>query len=244
MTFWWKVSSEEDFDFLRLFLDQSTIPLASISGETAWQQQTIHLATGEHTLKWIYAKDVNVSTGRDAGWLDEVVFTPDPPAILSQPEPSFMILPAGKNTKYSVLASGTGPFRYQWFKDGTSLTGATNANLVLSNLTRRDSATYRAQVSNAGGSVTSSNASLKVTVQQRLSSIRGAMNGSIELLSRDADGGLLLPQDLPAFEAQASPNLVDWEMLSNVLSLTNGSLVLHDSGSTNFPMRFYRILEH
>ena len=45
------------------------------------------------------------------------------------------------------------------------------------------------------------------------------------------------------FTALASTNLSDWVVLPNVLSITNGFLMLQDSGQTNFPARFYRILE-
>jgi hypothetical protein len=48
---------------------------------------------------------------------------------------------------------------------------------------------------------------------------------------------------LPAFEAQASTNLVDWVTLADALSLTNGSLLLRDADSTNHPQRFYRLVE-
>jgi hypothetical protein len=69
-------------------------------------------------------------------------------------------------------------------------------------------------------------------------------DGSISLASADAGGGQLSLSDLTNFEAQVSTNLVDWETLSNALSLTNGTLQLQDSGQTNSPMRFYRLIEH
>ena len=55
-----------------------------------------------------------------------------------------------------------------------------------------------------------------------------------------ASGGV----DAPAFEAQASTNLVDWESLPNVLSLTNGSFFLRDTNAAQWPKRFYRVVEH
>jgi hypothetical protein len=64
------------------------------------------------------------------------------------------------------------------------------------------------------------------------------------LTSTDANGGLLSPSDLPNFEAQASMDLVNWVTLPNALSLTNGMLLLRDSGSSNYTARYYRIIEH
>jgi tRNA threonylcarbamoyladenosine modification (KEOPS) complex Pcc1 subunit len=79
LTFWWKVSSEERFDFLRFTLDgiqQAGAP--EISGEVDWRQQTIAVPEGSHTLSWTYSKDEapRSNVGTDAGWVDEVVFTP------------------------------------------------------------------------------------------------------------------------------------------------------------------------
>ncbi|NOS71275.1 MAG: hypothetical protein HOP33_15250 [Verrucomicrobia bacterium] len=242
LRFWWKVSSEEGFDFLHFYLDKTATPLVSISGEADWEQKTFAIPTGVHTLRWTYVKDVSVSAGRDAGWLDEVFFTPNPPVITRQPEPN-LSLPAGASAGYKLEVSGVGPFSYQWFKDGNSLLGATQTFLNVPGVNRRSSGTYRVQASNAGGSVMSSNAVLKVIVRQRMGSIHRATDGSLEITSRDADGGELIPSDLPLFEAQASTNLIHWQTLPDVLSVTNGSLLLRDVDANHWPQRFYRVVE-
>jgi alpha-tubulin suppressor-like RCC1 family protein len=248
LTFWWKISSEEGFDFLKFFLDNSATPLASISGDTAWKQMTIHLAAGKHSLKWVYAKDGSVSDGQDAGWVDEVVFTPDPPVITQQPTPPSVTAGMGDNVTFHVTASsGTasgGRLRYQWLKDGVALIIGTDSHLILTNVTRRDGATYAVRVSNAGGSTISSNATLVVRVPQRLQTPIKLADDSYLILSGDADGGALLPEDLPAFKAQTSTDLVNWVTLPITPVLSNGFLILHDPDSTNVPTRFYRVLEH
>ena len=244
LTFWWKVSSEEGFDFLRFYLDNLNLPLTSISGETGWQQLTIVLAAGGHRLRWTYAKDLSVSAGRDAGWLDEVVFTPDPPVITLQPTPPSTIAAMGTNFTLRVTATGLEPLGYQWLKNSAALAGATQSSLTLTPLTRRDSGTYAVRVSNAGGETLSRNATLVVRVPQRLQTPVPLADGRLLVTSGDADGGALLPEDLPALEAQASTNLVDWVTLPGVPVLTHGSLVLRDPDGTNFPVRFYRMVEH
>ena len=245
LTFWWKVSSEESFDFLRFYLNNNTVPIASISGETDWQQITIAIPRGDlQTLRWIYSKDSSVSAGRDAGWVDELVFTPDPPVITVQPTPRSTTASMGANLTIRVTATGLGPLSYQWLKNSATLTGATQASLTLTNLTRRNSGTFAVRVSNAGGSTLSSNATLVVRVPQRLQTPVRLADGSFLLTSDDADGGALLPEDLAAFEVQASTNLVNWVPVSGVPVVTNGSFVLRDSESTNFPVRFYRMVEH
>jgi M6 family metalloprotease-like protein len=86
LTFWWKVSSEAGYDYLRFFMDgveQGTAP--KISGAVDWQQVTVTIPVGNHTLRWTYAKDTSLSSGADAAWLDQVVFAPPLPLALDTP---------------------------------------------------------------------------------------------------------------------------------------------------------------
>ena len=83
------------------------------------------------------------------------------PSITVQPQ-STAVLP-GPNITFSVTASGANPLRYQWRKDGSSLTQRTNASLTISSAQPADTAAYSVVVSNAVGSVTSAPAFLRVT---------------------------------------------------------------------------------
>jgi alpha-tubulin suppressor-like RCC1 family protein len=83
LTFWWKVSSALGYDFLKFSADNAL--RAAISGETDWQPLSFAIPAGTHTLKWSYVKDVSVSSGQDAGWLDEVHFSVHVPQQLSAP---------------------------------------------------------------------------------------------------------------------------------------------------------------
>lgn len=70
LEFWWRVSSEQDFDILEYQLDDGTI--SSISGETDWERQQLFIPNGEHEVSWIYTKDSIISTLDDAGWVDAI----------------------------------------------------------------------------------------------------------------------------------------------------------------------------
>ncbi|MCX6874982.1 MAG: M6 family metalloprotease domain-containing protein [Verrucomicrobia bacterium] len=86
LSFWWKVSSEANFDFLRFYLDGvEQAGIVGISGEVDWQQKTLAVPTGTHTLRWTYAKNASNNAGLDAAWLDQVVFAPDLPQALDTP---------------------------------------------------------------------------------------------------------------------------------------------------------------
>ena len=81
LTFYWKVSSEEGWDYL-VYIDGAQ--QGSISGEVDWHQMSYNIGSGPHTLNWTYEKDFCLSGGSDCGWLDKVEFTPD-----TQPIPEF-----------------------------------------------------------------------------------------------------------------------------------------------------------
>ena len=71
--FYWKVSSEEDFDFLEFYIDDSL--QEEISGSLNWQQKWYTISTsGSHTLEWRYMKDGSGNVGSDCGWVDKVEF--------------------------------------------------------------------------------------------------------------------------------------------------------------------------
>ena len=74
-SFWWRVSSEANFDFLQFFLNNDA-QAGGLSGEIGWQQKVLNIPVGTNVLRWGYIKDQNTSMGTDAGWLDEVNFSP------------------------------------------------------------------------------------------------------------------------------------------------------------------------
>jgi hypothetical protein len=82
------------------------------------------------------------------------------PFIVNQPVGQTVI--AGANVSFSVTAGGTPPLSYQWRLEGNALGGATNSALNLDNVQATDAGNYSVVVSNASGTVTSSNALLTV----------------------------------------------------------------------------------
>lgn len=73
LSFWWKVSSDEDYDYLEFNMDGNF--QTDLTGESGWQQQTYAISSGSHDLRWRYYKDSSGSSGLDAGFLDQVNFT-------------------------------------------------------------------------------------------------------------------------------------------------------------------------
>ena len=75
LKFYWKVSSEANWDFLRFYIDG--VEQERISGTVDWQQKTYGISSGSYTLKWAYTKDSSVNSGSDCCWLDKVEFCGD-----------------------------------------------------------------------------------------------------------------------------------------------------------------------
>ena len=82
------------------------------------------------------------------------------PIILLQPQGQVGYW--GRSVTFIVQAGGAPPLDYLWYKDGFAISWATNSSLDLTNLALDDGGNYSVVVSNAFGSVTSSNAFLTV----------------------------------------------------------------------------------
>jgi len=73
ISFYWRVSSESNHDFLRFYIGSSV--QASISGSVSWEQKSFSIPQGNQTLRWSYSKDSSVNSGSDCGWVDNVVYS-------------------------------------------------------------------------------------------------------------------------------------------------------------------------
>jgi|GEM_PF-307023 len=88
------------------------------------------------------------------------VVTPQAPTITAQPQSQ--TVSDGGNVTFSVTATGTQPFSYQWKKNGADITGATSATLTLTGVTPASAGSYSVVVTNLVTSVTSAAATLTV----------------------------------------------------------------------------------
>jgi hypothetical protein len=124
--------------------------------------QTLGVALDQTNLVW-------TTTARGIGtagvWYGQTAVSQDgvsaatPPIITSQP-PSQSQVP-GLSSTFSVSAGGTPPLYWQWHFDGDDIPGATASALTITNVGLADLGSYSVTVSNAVGSLVSSNASLE-----------------------------------------------------------------------------------
>ncbi|MCK4980649.1 MAG: T9SS type A sorting domain-containing protein [Candidatus Delongbacteria bacterium] len=70
--FWYRVSSEGNYDFLKFYIDG--VEKIRISGSSAWIEASFPISAGSHQFKWRYDKDVSGDEGMDCAWIDEIIF--------------------------------------------------------------------------------------------------------------------------------------------------------------------------
>jgi len=107
LTYYWKVSSEISYDYLRFYIDEVE-QSGSISGTVDWTLRNHAITSGSHTLKWAYTKDSGFSSGSDCGWVDWVNCTPSgnvPPNPPSGPDPADGAVYISRNPVLSVTAT-------------------------------------------------------------------------------------------------------------------------------------------
>jgi subtilisin family serine protease len=74
ISFWYKVSSEYGYDYLRFWIDGDL--KATWSGEVSWTNASFAVIQGIHTFRWEFIKDSSVSEGSDTVWIDDINFPP------------------------------------------------------------------------------------------------------------------------------------------------------------------------
>jgi hypothetical protein len=175
-----------------------------------------------------------VLTWDKTNWL-MTTYAPTVPFIVAHPQ-SETISP-GNTIAFTVVAAGSAPLAYQWyFNTNTPLANATNVTLILANVQATNAGTYSVMVTNAAGSVISSNAILIVSSgvpsQPQLSGFIYNNDGTFSLTVNGDTG--------PDYIVQASTNLTDWASIFTNHSPTP-PFIWTDSGASNYNQRFYQI---
>jgi len=88
------------------------------------------------------------------------------PSIVTQP--ASVTANVGSTATLAVGVDGTGPFTFQWRRDGVNVTGATSAVLTFNSVALPNAGNFSVVVTNSAGSVTSSNAVLDISAASGL----------------------------------------------------------------------------
>ncbi|EDM74844.1 putative lipoprotein [Plesiocystis pacifica SIR-1] len=72
--FWHSESTENNFDYLRFFIDDTEQD--TWSGMNAWAEAVYPVSTGMHTFRWSYTKDGSLDGGQDTVYVDDIYIGP------------------------------------------------------------------------------------------------------------------------------------------------------------------------
>jgi len=72
ISFFYKVSSERYYDYLRFYIDGTQQD--EWSGNEDWTQVSFPVQPGRRTFEWTYSKDGSSSDDSDTAWIDDIVF--------------------------------------------------------------------------------------------------------------------------------------------------------------------------
>ena len=214
--FWWKISSEPDYDWLSLYVN--SVLQERISGEVDWQQRFVTLPMGTHTIRWEYSKDKDTSVGLDAAWVDEVVLEPFLwLETVGQPTNGHMllILHLAPGRPYELQASSN---YFEWM----TLTGGVATTNRMFYLDTNATPTLRFYRLRQPSGVP--DAALRIE--------GGPRNDEVRLLLRGNPGD--------QYRLEASGDLEDWFTLDLIQFATNR--VYYVDASATSAVRFYRVL--
>jgi hypothetical protein len=116
ISFFRKVSSEDNYDYLRFYIDG--VQKGEWCGEDGWAEESYPVTAGEHTFKWAYEKDYSVANGSDCGWVDYIIFpaatgSGNVLSVNASATPEQICL--GESSQLNAYASGgTGNYNYSW----------------------------------------------------------------------------------------------------------------------------------
>jgi agmatine/peptidylarginine deiminase len=156
ISFWYKVSSESGYDFLKFYVDGTVV--SSWSGTVDWTQYTYALSAGTRTLKWEYMKDGSVDTGSDCAWVDNIIFPASTsPSVYNPPQNLVGIPGNGQVTlNWQAPVSGT-PTGYKIYRNASLLTTVTGLTHNDTSVVNETTYNYYVRAAYSGGDSDPSN---------------------------------------------------------------------------------------
>ncbi|MDP1579705.1 MAG: immunoglobulin domain-containing protein, partial [Candidatus Didemnitutus sp.] len=159
-----------------IFTSVGNYSTAAASGEllnnSVWALQTATFANPVSgiagtpiTVRLYGTNGTGSPTTNTANWrIDDLAVTvrvpPAAPSLTTQP--LSQTVPEGGSASFTAAMSSPSPVSYLWRKNGVVISGQTGASLTLTNVTSADNGSYRAVLTNDGGSIVSAAATLTV----------------------------------------------------------------------------------
>jgi lysophospholipase L1-like esterase len=143
--------------------------------------------------------------------------SPGGPAPVFHSQPASRTVTLGGNTTLTAVVTGTGPFTYQWRKDGVPLAGQINPWLDLANLNVADAGSYDVVVT--GANLVASTSPAGVIRVYQVSLARNG-DGSVDVQFSGIPGR--------SYQIERSTDLLTWTLQQTANAAANGTLLFHD----------------
>jgi glucose/arabinose dehydrogenase len=196
------------------------------------------------------SEQANTSSGNGVLW--KVTYTGSGAPTIGA-HPTDKTSSVGGSVTFSVNASGTPAPSYQWQRNGSDIAGANSANYTLNNVSQGDNgAKFRVVVSNSGGSVTSNEATLTVSSNQKPTATittpgTGATYSGGDVIRFEGKGTDPEDGNLPASAFTWAVDLYHYDppahthpAMAPLNGVTSGTFTIPTSGETS-PNVAYRI---
>jgi hypothetical protein len=89
VSFYRKVSSEQDWDFLQFYI--GSVKFADWSGIKDWERFSFPVSAGLKSFRWTYIKDAIISENMDCAWVDDIIL---PKAVSNDSVSSIIVRPS------------------------------------------------------------------------------------------------------------------------------------------------------
>ena len=143
----------------------------------------------------------------------------------------------GDNATFTVGATGSAPLNYQWlFNSTNSISGATAASLILTNVQSTNAGGYYVVVTNSAGSA-STNASLTVVQPPKFGTTALATGGGVIL---SVSGGISNGTYYVLDTTNVAMPLTNWTRLATNQFMTSSNFTFTNAIGNN-PKLFYRL---
>ena|GEM_PF-1166565 len=137
--------------------------------------------------------------------------------------PGSLTVCSGQSSTLTVNASGTSPLSYQWYKNSTQISGATNYFYTISSTATSDAGSYYCVVSNGCGSVQSNSSTLTVNTAPAIT----AQSGSATLCSGQSNQFSITASGTP------TPTFQWYFNNSAITNATNNTYSISSVSTTN-----------
>jgi hypothetical protein len=206
----------------------------SIDAGPATQQIVQSLTTGHAYYFAVTAYDTD---GLESEFSEEVSYTPNE-TTTATPLTNVTVY-AGQPASFSTIVAGLGPFVFAWRKNGTIINGAASAGLTLPSVGATDAGIYTVEISGTRNSVT--NAALLTVLMIDTNTLPVPLQITFSNAASPVAVSFLSVAGRQ-YSVQASVDLLTWQTIYTVTSLTNGPNQWLDAEAPNFPKRFYRVI--